>query len=51
MCGSDEFIAGQIRYNNWFKKNAGKFQFYIDNTDKTVKETVAEIAAFVKSIE
>lgn len=51
MCGSDEFIAGQIQYNNWFKKNVGKFQFYIDNTDKTVNETAAEIATFVKSIE
>ena len=50
MCGSDEFIAGQIQYNNWFKKNAGKFQFYIDNTGKTVDETVEAIVAFVKSI-
>ena len=50
MCGSDEFIAGQIQYNNWFKKNAGKFQFYIDNTGKTIDETVEEIVAFVKSI-
>lgn len=51
MCGSDEFIAGQIQYNNWFKRNAGKIQFYIDNTNKTIKETAAEIAAFIKSCE
>lgn len=51
MCGSDEFIAGQIQYNNWFKNNAGKFQFYIDNTNQTVEETAAAIAGFVKSIE
>lgn len=51
MCGSDEFIAGQIQYNNWYKKNAGKFQLYIDNTDKTVEETVKEIAAFLKGID
>ncbi|MBQ8175981.1 MAG: AAA family ATPase [Oscillospiraceae bacterium] len=50
MCGSDEFIAGQIQYNNWFKDNSGKFQFYIDNTDKTVAETAAEIAEFIKGI-
>ena len=50
ICGSDTFIAGQIQYNNWFRKNAGKFQFHIDNTDRTVQETAAEIAAFVKSI-
>ncbi len=51
MCGSNEFIAGQIEYNSWFKKNAGKFQFYIDNTDQTIDETVEEIMGFLKSIE
>ena len=50
MCGSDEFIAGQIHYNDWFKKNAGKFQFYIDNTDLTIDETVEEIVKFVQGI-
>lgn len=51
MCGSDEFITGQIQYNAWFKKNAGKFQFYVDNTDQTVDETVRAIVSFVKNIE
>ncbi len=51
MCGSDEFIAGQIQYNDWFKENAGKFQFYIDNTNKSVDETVEEIVTFIKGIE
>ena len=50
MCGSDDFIAKQIEYNNWFKKNAGKFQFYIDNTNKTVHETAKEIALFIKRL-
>ena len=50
MCGSDEFIAREIKYNNWFKKNAGKFQFYIDNTNKTVKQTAEEISAFIKKL-
>jgi hypothetical protein len=49
MFESDEFIAGQIQYNNWFKRNVGKFRFYIDNTNKTIKETAAEIAIFIKS--
>lgn len=48
MCGSDEFIARQIEYNNWFKRNAGKFQFYIDNTNQSIQETATEIAAFIK---
>ena len=51
MCGSDEFIDGQIQYNRWFTNNAGKFQFYIDNSNKSVKKTAEEIATFVKSIE
>lgn len=51
MCGDDEFIAGQIQYNDWFRKNAGKFQFYIDNTDLTIGETAEEIVRFVKRIE
>ena len=50
MCGSNEFIAGQIQYSNWFKANAGKFQLFVDNTDKTVSQTAAEIAEFIKSI-
>lgn len=51
MCGSDEFIAVHIDYNNWFRKNAGKFQLYIDNTHLSVEETAEEIVNFVKRIE
>ncbi|MBQ8638976.1 MAG: hypothetical protein IJ468_07395 [Lachnospiraceae bacterium] len=47
MCGSDEFIAGQITYNNWFRKHANKFQYFIDNTGLSVEETAKQIAAFV----
>lgn len=51
MCGSDEFIAGQIEYNDWFVRNAGKFQLYIDNTGMTVEETAQRIAEFVNGLE
>lgn len=50
MCGSDEFISGQIEYNNWFRKNANKFQLCIDNTDCTVEVTAEKIAAFINSL-
>lgn len=50
MCGSDEFIAGQIKYNNWFQKNANKFQLFIDNTNMTIEETVEAVAHFMKGI-
>ena len=47
MCGSDDFIANQIDYNDWFKLNSNKFQFYIDNTNMTVKETAEKIAEYI----
>ena len=48
MCGSDEFIAGQIAYNHWLKKNANKFQLFVDNTDLTIEETARKIAEFIR---
>ncbi len=47
MCGDDEFIKGQIDYLNWYRKNKGKFQLYIDNTDMTIVGTAEKIADFV----
>lgn len=47
MCGDDEFIKGQIEYLNWYRKNKGKFQLYVDNTDLTICETAKKIADFV----
>ncbi|MCR4578718.1 MAG: AAA family ATPase [Treponema sp.] len=49
-CGSDDFIQSQIEYAAWFKKNRGKFQKFIDNTDQTPEETAQLIADFVKGI-
>ena len=48
QCGSDEFIQTQIDYNNWFRKNAGKFQLFIDNTSQSLEETAGIICEFVK---
>ncbi len=50
MCGSDEFIKGQIDYNNWFIKNANKFQLHIDNTDLNVDQTIEIINNFLNEI-
>lgn len=50
MCGSDEFISGQIEYNAWFRKNANKFQLCVDNTGSTEEETAGEIAEFIKML-
>ncbi|MDE6593594.1 MAG: AAA family ATPase [Oscillospiraceae bacterium] len=48
LCGSDEFIRKQIEYNNWFIKNKGKFQLYIDNTDMSVQCTAEKIEDFIE---
>lgn len=45
---SDEFIKSQHEYSAWFKRNKGKFQCFIDNTNQTLEETAAEIEEFVK---
>lgn len=47
-CGSEELIKSQIGYNNWFKRNAGKFQLFIDNTNQPYEETAKLICDFVK---
>ena len=50
MCGDDEFIKGQIGYNDWFRRNKGKFQLYIDNTGLTVAATAERIANFIADL-
>lgn len=50
MCGDDEFIKGQIDYLGWYRRNKGKFQLYIDNTDMTVCDTAKKIADFLTGL-
>ena len=45
---SDEIIKPHIEYNKWFRKNRSKFQLFIDNTEKSEKDTADMIAAFVE---
>ena len=49
MCGADAFIREQIDYLNWYRKNKGKFQLYIDNTGMTVSNTAKKIADFIRA--
>ena len=46
-CGGDDFIRSQIDYNNWFKRNRGKFQLFIDNTGQTAEETADTVERFI----
>lgn len=50
MCGSDEFINGQIEYNNWFKNNSMKFQLFIDNSNISIEETVNIVIDFINNL-
>ena len=50
-CGSDEFIQSQIDYSAWFKRNRGKFQKFIDNTEQTPEETAGIIADYIKRLD
>lgn len=50
MCGDEKFIKAQRDYNNWFKRNKGKFQLYIDNTELSVQETAKMVADFLSKL-
>jgi hypothetical protein len=45
---SDEKIEPHVGYNQWFRRNRGKFPLVIDNTNQTVGETAKIIEEFVK---
>ncbi len=50
MCSDDAFIQAQINYNDWFLRNANKFQLHIDNSNKTVQEAASEVKTFLDMI-
>ena len=45
---SDEKIEPHVGFNRWFRKNKGKFNLYIDNTDQSVDETAKLIEDFIR---
>lgn len=47
---SDEAIRPQIEYNQWFRKNKGKFPLFIDNSDVSVAETAERIISFITGL-
>ena len=46
---SDEKIKPHVEFNKWFRRNKGKFQLFIDNTNQSEEETTKLIADFVKA--
>ena len=47
---SDEIIRPHIEYNQWFRRNRGKFSLFIDNGNQTVDETAERIAEFIMNL-
>ena len=47
---SDEIIRPHIEYNQWFRRNRGKFSLFIDNGTESVDETARRIALFIQSL-
>ena len=46
---SDDKIEPHIGYNQWFRRNKGKFPLVIDNTDQTIDETAGIIRKFIEN--
>ncbi len=47
---SNEAIRPQIEYNQWLRKNRGKVQLFIDNSDMPVEQTVERIISFITGL-
>ena len=47
---SDEVIRPHIEYNQWIRKNRGKYSLWIDNETETVEETAKRIADFILNV-
>ncbi len=48
---SDDIIRPHVEYNAWFRRNRGKFQLHIDNSDMPEAETARMIEEFIKRVE
>ena len=45
----DDKIEPHIGYNQWFRRNKGKFPLVIDNTNQTIDETAGIIRKFIEN--
>lgn len=48
LCGEESFILSQIEYNSWIREHAHLYGLHLDNTEMTVEETAAAVAAFAR---
>ena len=47
-CSSDEFIKGQIEYQNYMLNHASLFGLVIDNTNESISDTAINITKFIE---
>ena len=47
---SDEVIRPHIAYNQWIRRNRGKYQLFIDNEKQTPEESAGLIATYIKNL-
>ena len=47
---SDDVIRPHVEYNQWFRKNRGKFPLWIDNSNQHIDDTSEIVAAFIRQI-
>ncbi len=45
---TEEAIQPQVAYNQWFRKNKGKFPLWIDNSSQPIDDTTEKIAMYIK---
>ena len=45
---TEEAIRPHIEYNQWFRKNRGKFPLFIDNSEQTEEQTATKVAEFIE---
>lgn len=50
-CSSDEFIKGQIEYQNYMLNHSDLFQLCIDNTNLDIKDVSTKIVNYIKENE
>ena len=48
-CSSDEFIEGQIDYQNYMLKHLDRYQLHIDNSTSSVEEVARQIVSYIRS--
>lgn len=48
QCDSDEYIEGQINYQNYLLKNIKLYQMHVDNTEDVVENVTRKIVNFIK---